>query len=60
MYLVHEISSVEAPEGGKFTVDTCMDNSFIQQPSHIENFSNTLIWHQFGFGFTVNVNFLLI
>ena len=32
----HEISSVEAPKGGKFTEVQYMDISFLQLPSHIE------------------------
>ena len=32
----HEISSVEAHKGGKFTDNSCMDISFLQLPSHIQ------------------------
>ena len=35
----HEISSVEAPKGGKFTGLLCMDISFLQLPSHIQKLS---------------------
>ena len=31
----HEIRSVEASKGGKFEGDSCMDISFLQQPSHM-------------------------
>ena len=31
----HKISSVEAPKGGKFEDNLCMDTSFLQQPSQI-------------------------
>ena len=31
----HEISSVEAPKGGKFTEDSCIHILFLQLPSHI-------------------------
>ena len=33
--VAHEISSVEAPKGGKFEEDSCIDISFLQLPSHI-------------------------
>ena len=33
--VAHEISSVEAPKGGKLTDDLCINISFIQLPSHI-------------------------
>ena len=31
----HEISSVEAPKGGKFTEDSCINISFLRLPSHM-------------------------
>ena len=33
--VAHEISSVEAPKGGKYEDNLCMDTSFLQQPSQI-------------------------
>ena len=33
--VAHDISSVGAPKGGKFTEDSCMEISFLRLPSHI-------------------------
>ena len=34
--VAHEISSGEAPKGGKFKDNSCIDISFLQLPSHVE------------------------
>ena len=36
--VAHEISSGEAPKGGKFKDNSCIDISFLQLPSHIHSF----------------------
>ena len=39
----HEISSVEAPKGGKFEEDYCINISILQLSSHIYEVSNTVM-----------------